>query len=215
MRSRSVRRARKPSKVAVAGLRGYTRPLLVRELAKAHRRRVVDLGPVDAAFVARVLAAKPAVLLVDVSTSEAPGPLSEIRRAIGSIRIIILADQSNEEEASRFFKSGAFGFVGHETDLPHLSEEIHAVLRAEESEPCSPAMAKAVAKASLQGERATSPTPFLRPRHRQVAQLLMQNLSNKEIADRLSIKIGTVKNHVHQVLEKLAVRRRGDVWIDL
>jgi DNA-binding NarL/FixJ family response regulator len=44
----------------------------------------------------------------------------------------------------------------------------------------------------------------------EVAGLLMQGLSNKEIAARLYIEVATVKNHVHHILGKLHVRRRGE-----
>jgi DNA-binding NarL/FixJ family response regulator len=45
-------------------------------------------------------------------------------------------------------------------------------------------------------------------REREVVALLDDGLSNKEIAARLGIELATVKNHVHRVLEKLAVRGR-------
>ena len=40
---------------------------------------------------------------------------------------------------------------------------------------------------------------------------MRDGLSNKEIAQRLCIEVATVKNHVHNILDKLDVRRRGDV----
>ena len=40
-------------------------------------------------------------------------------------------------------------------------------------------------------------------------RLIDQGLSNKEIAVRLGIEVATVKNHVHNLLEKLRVRRRA------
>ena len=55
---------------------------------------------------------------------------------------------------------------------------------------------------------ATSPGP-LTAREHQLASLLDEGLSNKEIAQRLSISVATVKNHVHRILEKLHVERRG------
>jgi DNA-binding NarL/FixJ family response regulator len=51
----------------------------------------------------------------------------------------------------------------------------------------------------------------LTERERQVIDLLGEGLSNKEIAARLRIAIHTVKSHVHNVLEKLALRTRLDV----
>ena len=40
--------------------------------------------------------------------------------------------------------------------------------------------------------------------------LVEEGLSNKEIASRLCIEVPTVKNHVHNLLEKLQVRRRTE-----
>jgi DNA-binding NarL/FixJ family response regulator len=47
-------------------------------------------------------------------------------------------------------------------------------------------------------------------REREILDLVDRGLSNKEIAERLSIELSTVKNHVHNVLDKLQVRRRSD-----
>ena len=47
-------------------------------------------------------------------------------------------------------------------------------------------------------------------RERQIARLLDEGLSNKEIAIQLCIEVATVKNHVHNILEKLNVQRRAE-----
>jgi DNA-binding NarL/FixJ family response regulator len=62
-------------------------------------------------------------------------------------------------------------------------------------------------------ERASPPTSALElsQREREVALLVAEGFSNGEIATILSISISTVKNHVHRVLEKLGVERRGQV----
>jgi DNA-binding NarL/FixJ family response regulator len=52
--------------------------------------------------------------------------------------------------------------------------------------------------------------PHLTMREREIVQLIDQGLSNKEIARLLSIQVATVKNHVHNILEKLGVQRRAD-----
>lgn len=48
-------------------------------------------------------------------------------------------------------------------------------------------------------------------REREIAMLVGEGLSNKEIAKDLSIGPSTVKNHVHNILEKLRVRRRSAI----
>jgi DNA-binding NarL/FixJ family response regulator len=50
----------------------------------------------------------------------------------------------------------------------------------------------------------------LTPREREIVALIDEGLSNKQIAQLLCIEPATVKNHVHNVLEKLHVARRGE-----
>ena len=52
--------------------------------------------------------------------------------------------------------------------------------------------------------------PDLTPREREVLSLIALGLSNSEIAERLTLELGTVKNHVHHILEKLNVSSRQD-----
>ena len=59
---------------------------------------------------------------------------------------------------------------------------------------------------SAQDRPVTSP---LTSREREIAELLEQGMSNKEIAARLQIELPTVKNHVHSILTKLKASRRG------
>src|SRR6266540_4057452 len=51
----------------------------------------------------------------------------------------------------------------------------------------------------------------LTKRELQIAELIDEGLSNREIASRLYIELATVKNHVHNILRKLNLRRRGQV----
>jgi two-component system, NarL family, nitrate/nitrite response regulator NarL len=60
------------------------------------------------------------------------------------------------------------------------------------------------------GHAGSDPTASLTAREREIVHLIDEGLSNKEIATRLQIELPTVKNHVHHVLDKLAVSRRAD-----
>ncbi|MEZ4715157.1 MAG: helix-turn-helix transcriptional regulator [Caldilineaceae bacterium] len=55
----------------------------------------------------------------------------------------------------------------------------------------------------------------LTPREREILELISQGLTNQEIADALVIELGTVKNHVHNVLSKLHVNSRKDAALYL
>ena len=66
-------------------------------------------------------------------------------------------------------------------------------------------------KASLKSSTSHEPQPQrLTPREDEIVNLLKRHLSNREIATRLGIEVATVKNHVHNVLEKLKVHRRSE-----
>src|SRR5690606_7627430 len=67
------------------------------------------------------------------------------------------------------------------------------------------------ARLSALANRDPVPNAALTPRELEVAQLIDQGHSNKQIARRLGLRISTVKNHVHSILEKLRLERRGQV----
>jgi DNA-binding NarL/FixJ family response regulator len=58
---------------------------------------------------------------------------------------------------------------------------------------------------------ATASLKALTPREREVAALVADGLSNKQIARRLHITVGTVKHYVHQILEKTGLRGRVQI----
>jgi DNA-binding NarL/FixJ family response regulator len=60
------------------------------------------------------------------------------------------------------------------------------------------------------GRTLDGPASSLTSRELQVVRLIDQGLSNKQIALQLEIELSTVKHHVHHILEKLEVERRGE-----
>ncbi|HEX2085320.1 MAG TPA: response regulator transcription factor [Solirubrobacteraceae bacterium] len=60
------------------------------------------------------------------------------------------------------------------------------------------------------GASGASGLASLTTRELEIVALIEQGLSNKQIADRLSIEVATVKNHVHNILTKLELSRRGE-----
>jgi len=78
---------------------------------------------------------------------------------------------------------------------------------------CSPRVAGALLRriAALATDGRSDRVPaHLTNREREIMGLIDEGLSNKEIAKRLRIEVATVKNHVHNILEKLQVHRRGE-----
>ena len=61
------------------------------------------------------------------------------------------------------------------------------------------------------GNAAARDQPTLTQREREIARFIAEGLSNKEISRRLEISVATVKNHVHSILSKMHLKRRGQV----
>jgi two-component system, NarL family, nitrate/nitrite response regulator NarL len=120
-----------------------------------------------------------------------------------------------EDEAAAWLEAGASGVVPPDSSLDDL---IVAVERVADDELVAPPRVKAQLAGRVRGPGAEVPSlmsePLLTSRETEILNLVGDGLSNKEIAQRLSIQVQTVKNHVHNVLAKLGVNRRADAaWI--
>jgi two-component system nitrate/nitrite response regulator NarL len=166
-------------------------------------------GAADAEGAAGLLAGGDfGVVLVSLTTR---GGLEICRAAAGrGARVIALGVTADEDEAVACAEAGVAGYVlRHDTDDALLGV-VAAVGRGEIS--CPPPVAAALMRRMGRGgdARPSAGPGRLTAREREILGLIDQGMSNKEIADRLFIEVRTVKNHVHNLLEKLSVRRRGE-----
>lgn len=165
----------------------------------------------DAAAAHEVLASFPAdVVLVDVT---APGGSDVLRTlaAEGALRLVVLGIRESEEEVLACAEAGIAGYVSRDDSLAALTDTIDSVVRGEFS--CPPHITASLVRRLTVLARQTVPVagvPRLTNRELEIIALVDQGLSNREIAGRLCITTATVKNHVHNALEKLGARRRGE-----
>jgi two-component system, NarL family, nitrate/nitrite response regulator NarL len=124
--------------------------------------------------------------------------------------VVALGAPDDEEGVIGFAELGVMGFVEREAELDEFVASIISAARGEASFP--PRIATTLLRriSSLGTRRAPAESTPLTAREREIVQLIAQGLSNKEISARLFIEVATVKNHVHNILEKLQVTRRGD-----
>ena len=130
-----------------------------------------------------------------------------------TVKVLIFGLSESAEHVLKYIEAGAAGYVAKEGEVDDLLRRIRAV--AEDRAFVSPEIA-----ASLMSRLATYAQLFttvetglnalatLTPREREVLELIGLGLSNQEIAHRLVIEVGTVKNHVHSILRKLDVTSR-------
>jgi two-component system, NarL family, nitrate/nitrite response regulator NarL len=166
-------------------------------------------SPLETAEVIERL--RPDVVVLDAT---APGGLDEVRqlaRGNGDAKLVVLTVSDEEADLIAYAEAGVSGFITHEDSPAELTEAIRSVARGELR--CSPRLAGTLLRrvTTLAADRPAAPGGVrFTPRELEVFRLLYEGLSNKQIAARLHIELPTVKHHVHHILEKLDVGRRGE-----
>lgn len=162
------------------------------------------------------LAETPAdLVLLDVSPAP-PGVEESVREFTDespAVKLIALGLEEDEKEVLRFIEAGSSAYVLKEASVSELAQIIGRVMRGEAV--CSPQIASSMfsrladlARAERRREQIESLN--LTPRELEILQLVADGYSNKEIASELFLSFHTVKNHVHNILEKLKVRHRSE-----
>ncbi len=156
------------------------------------------------------------VVLVDVPpTRRNRDELAAAVQRAPDVPFVTLAAADSEPEIVGWAEAGAFAIADRNGSPLELAAILEAVKRGETM--CSPRIAgallrhvQALAREYRQFEAATphEGTSRLTQRERHVLQLISGGLSNKEIARELGLQLPTVKNHVHNIFEKLEVNSR-------
>jgi DNA-binding NarL/FixJ family response regulator len=160
--------------------------------------------------VRRALELKPDVILMDLQMPVLDGVAAtrQLHNKDASIHIIVLTTFDDDEYVFEGLRAGAVGYLLKDVSAQKLVEAIHVAASGESFLQPSIA-AKVVAEFARQSKPAPSPLAEpLTPRELDILRLMVEGLSNKEIADTLVISEGTVKNHISNILGKLEVRDR-------
>lgn len=176
----------------------------------SHREVGVEVGTcADATEALRLMeGSRNAVLLVDAKTVDRLDEVRRIRRHSSEARILALGMPPASDDAMLVAaEAGISGYVAPEAGVDELISTVVQAARGEVRSPSIPAEARARA---VSGAGRPSPVSTLTAREQEVLALLNIGLSNKQIARQLSIRLATVKNHVHSILAKLNVKRRGE-----
>ena len=163
-----------------------------------------------------VRTSKPDVVLVDsgLVDHDSLSLTATMRAEAPATRVIVMGLLSVQEGVADYVRAGASGFIMKDASVEDFLGTIRAVAGGTEVLP--PALTNSlfaqIARNATRGSRARILEAVrLTSRERQVVELLGEGLSNKEISTRLDIAVHTVKSHVHNVLEKLALRSRLEV----
>lgn len=153
------------------------------------------------------------VALVDMAMPDSIAAMRGIATHTPGVKVVALGMRESERDFVTWAEAGVAGYVPRAASIADLVVVLESVGRGEFL--CSPRTAATLlrhvaALAAGRPEPGGDPSlSALTPREREIATLLEGGLSNKDIARRLGIEVATVKNHVHNLLEKLQVHRRA------
>jgi DNA-binding NarL/FixJ family response regulator len=164
-----------------------------------------------------VQASPPDVVLMRMGMQGCLDTLQTVVRTAPAVKVIMLGVSESEDEVITCAEAGVAGYLPRTGSVADLLDVLRSVSLGETL--CSPRVAATLlrriatlADTAKQWHAPSSPNDLKRltMREREILTLIDQRLSNKEIALRLSIDVRTVKNHVHNILQKLQVHRRGE-----
>lgn len=157
---------------------------------------------------------QPDVIVMDVEMPVMDGVEAAglMREQLPHIKIVMLTVSEDDDHLMRAVRLGVHGYLLKDMRPEQLFDMIRSVLRDET--PVAPSLVgRLLAELREGGQKPRTPeTPrpdaLLSNRELEILRLVAHGLSNKEIGSRLSITEGTVKNHVHNALQKLGMENR-------
>ncbi|QFT87300.1 Transcriptional regulatory protein DegU [Bacillus sp. THAF10] len=135
-----------------------------------------------------------------------------IRQRDPRAKVLILTTFADDEYAMEALKLGALGYILKDADAANLLSSMESCLDGGISLDAAVA-GKVVPKLINRSEPQTNEEVDLTNRERSILQLVGEGKNNQEIAEALYLSVGTVKNHLTAILQKLGLRDRTQLAI--
>jgi DNA-binding NarL/FixJ family response regulator len=137
--------------------------------------------------------------------------VESVRKEAPESKVIVMDLLPAQEDVIGFIKAGANGFIVKDATIDDFIKTIRSV--AEGADVVPPALTATllshiVDQAVTRSTAAVLEAVTMTNREREITGHIADGMSNKEIAQRLNIATYTVKSHVHNILEKLALHSR-------
>ena len=178
------------------------------DAAPGHRC-VVTCATAEEALV-EIPVHKPEVVLMDVNLPGKSGIecVARLKESLPQTQVIMLTVYRNQELIFKALQAGACGYLLKRCTPADLLKAITEVRTG--GAPMTPEIARMLVEVYQRKPANPSPTEELTAREMEILALLSEGLSNKEIADRVSVSYDTVRAHLHHIYEKLHVRGRTE-----
>jgi DNA-binding NarL/FixJ family response regulator len=157
----------------------------------------------------------PSVIIMDLNLPQMTGIecIRHLSVQLPSAPIIVLTVYEDGEHIFRALQAGACGYLLKRSD----PDEVLAAIKdaREGGAPMSSQIARRVVLSFRQPTTAPEATTSLTEREMQLLTFLSKGFANKEIADKMSISVPTVRTHLRHIYEKLHVRSRTEAVVKL
>ncbi len=159
----------------------------------------------------KVKAFQPDVVLMDIHMPECDGIQATrvIKANHPEVKVVILTVSDDDDDLFEAIKTGAEGYLLKNLRPEELTQMLRSVMANEA--PVSPSIASKLLgefRRRPREEQGQPGAPELTSREREVLRLVAEGMSNAEIGLKLCVVEGTVKNHLHNILEKLHLQNR-------
>ena len=203
-------------RVAIADPHAIYRDGLRKLLSAEPDFQIVTEASSPALLLSSLASTQPDILLISTPFEPGPGPdvFAVLQTSFPDIKVIVLSGGTDQDEFVRNVRSGARGIVQKTTSGSML---IKAIRKVQDGEFWLDRSTTAEVVRHFT-ERRPDAAPDSRPnegrlpslsrREREIVNLVTHGLRNKELAERLSISEQTVKNHMHNIFDKLGVSDR-------
>lgn len=183
---------------------------LVRQGLRALLEREADIKVIGEATNGREVIRKaemlrPDVIVMDISMPRLNGieATQKITTDHPGVRVVVLSMHAGEDYVKGMLRAGASGYVLKDAPANDLLSAIRAVAAGGYS--IHPRVAGCVVTDFLKGKGVEEPVGDLTPREREVVQLIVEGMTNREIAGHLRLSVKTVDAHRTATMKKLGL----------
>ena len=158
--------------------------------------------------VRQSLALHPDIVIMDLQMPVKDGLTAtrEITQADAHVQVLILTSFPDDDNVYTAIKAGAMGFLLKDSSAEYLLDAIRTVFGGESV--LHPTIARRLMQEIKQPQKLPPTTEPLTPREVEVLGYLAQGMTNRQIADKLSVSVRTVSTHVRNILDKLHLANR-------
>ena len=136
--------------------------------------------------------------------------LRQIKAAYPQVKVVMLTVSEEDEDLFAALRGGADGYLLKSLDASSFVESLRRLEHGEKA--IDPSAVSRIFEGYVELSRGGAQTEkeLLTPREIELLNLVAAGLSNKTIAQKLSVSENTVKYHIRQILHKLTVQNRTE-----